>query len=77
MSKKRRRNRETDAQYAEDGISMDVVSSTEMTGMVPTPPLDDSEVEGYRSLFPVRQQAATDARKAGSPEEQERQSGKP
>ena len=35
---------------------MQITSSTECTGMVPTPPQNDAEVDGYSDLFHVMQQ---------------------
>jgi|GEM_PF-5058571 len=36
--------------------AMDIVSSTECTGMMYKPPLTDEEVAGYTDIYPVRQQ---------------------
>lgn len=40
----------------DDYISLDISSSTECTGMVPTPPLTEAEVEGLSSIYSVPQQ---------------------
>lgn len=36
-----------------DDDSMNVVSGTECTGMVPTPPLSDGEADAYREIYDV------------------------
>ena len=36
-----------------DDNGMNVVSGTECTGMVPTPPLDDDEANAYREIYDV------------------------
>ncbi len=48
-----------------------IVSANEVTGMVPRPPLNEAEVEGYLTLFPVEQQEAFHAKKADSPAQQD------
>lgn len=47
----------------DDYVSLDISSATECTGMVPTPPLTDAEVEGYSDVYSVPQKKAaqTDA----------------
>jgi hypothetical protein len=70
MEKKRDQNK--DALFADDRFTMGIVSATEVTGMVPTPPLDEDEADGYGDLFPVRQERASAAQRADSPDEQEK-----
>lgn len=43
-----------------DDETMNVVSGTECTGMVPTPPLSDGEADAYREIYdvPVEQNPA-------------------
>ncbi len=55
-------------------VSLDIASSTECTGMIPGPPLDDAEVDAYAEIYSVPQQKAYNAQKANSPEEQKRRS---
>jgi hypothetical protein len=74
MTIKRDNDDNLDAQLADDMLSMDVISATEVTGMVPTPPLTEAQAEGYRQLFPIPQPKAASARCADTPEEQEEQS---
>ena len=57
-------------QYADDMTQMDVISATEVTGMVARPPLNEAEVEGYLTLFPVEQQEAYNAKAADGPAQQ-------
>ena len=46
----------------DDYTSLDIASSTECTGMVPSPPLDEAEVEGYADIYSVPQKQAENAR---------------
>lgn len=73
MTNKRDKDDNLTAQWADDMLSMDVISATEVTGMVPTPPLTEAQAEGYRNLFPIPQPRAASARCADTPEEQEEQ----
>ncbi len=77
MTIKRDQDANLDAQLADDMLSMDIVSATEVTGMVPTPPLTEAQSEGYRTLFSIPQPRAASARSADTPEEQEEQSSEP
>lgn len=64
-------DKEPDARYWYDMLAQnDVVSSTECTGMIATPPLNDEQVDGYLDIFHVPQQKAVVAKKADNPEEQ-------
>ncbi|MFA5676617.1 MAG: hypothetical protein WDA65_08880 [Christensenellales bacterium] len=45
--------------YEDDYKPLDISSATEYTGMVPTPPLTESEVEGLSSVYFVPQKKAT------------------
>jgi hypothetical protein len=55
-------------------VSLDIASTTECTGMIPGPPLDDAQVDAYSEIYSVPQQKAYNAKKADSPEEQKRRS---
>jgi len=50
--------------------SLEITSSTECTGMIPVPPLDDAEVDAYAEIYSVHQKKAYNAKKSDSPEEQ-------
>lgn len=64
-------DKQKDSAYWNDMIGQNgVFSATECTGMIPTPPLNDEQVEGYLDIFHVPQQKAQDALKADNPEEQ-------
>lgn len=69
MKKKSKLERDEglDSQFADDMISMDVSSATDMTGAVPTPPLNEGQAEGYNNLFPVTQPVSEAAKKGGQP----------
>ena len=46
----------TEKDFLEDDyISLDITSACECTGMVPTPPLTEAEVEGWSSVYSVPQ----------------------
>lgn len=62
MSKDKKFN-EFDFLDDDDYVSLDISSANECTGMVPTPPLTEAEVEGYSDVYSVPQKKAaqTDA----------------
>jgi hypothetical protein len=67
------KKKEPDPRYWNDMLSQNgVFSTTECTGMIPAPPLNDEQVDGYLDLFHVPQQKASVARKAENPEEQKK-----
>ncbi len=66
-----------DMASTEDAMCFNLASTTETTGMIPTPPLTDAEVEGYEALFYRPQQEADNARKSDSPQEQENKENRP
>ena len=68
---------QADMARTEDSLCFNLASTTESTGMIPTPPLTDAEVEGYESLFYRPQQEADNARKADSPQEQKNKEKRP
>lgn len=68
---------QADMANTEDALCFNLASTTETTGMIPTPPLTDAEVEGYESLFYRPQQEADNARKSDSPEEQKNKERRP
>ena len=66
---------EHDSQYWFDMLTpTDIVSATECTGMIQTPPLTEEEVYGYLDIFHVPQQRAVEAQKKDNPEEQGKRS---
>ncbi len=66
----------TQADMARTEVAMcfNLSSMSEATGMIPTVPLDEADVEGYEALFYRPQQEADNARKADSPQEQQSRS---
>lgn len=67
MGKDHKQDKGPDGQYSDDEFTMMVVSATECTGMVPTPPLTVDQVDSYRYLLSMPQQEAGGAKKADSP----------
>ncbi len=57
--------------FDDDMTNNAVVSAQDFTGMVPRPPLNEAEVEGYLTLFPVEQQEAYNAKAADGPAQQD------
>ncbi|MGE5494385.1 MAG: hypothetical protein ACM3S4_03665 [Burkholderiales bacterium] len=57
------------------GVS--IGSQTECTGMVPTPPLDDAQVDGYHDIHSIPQQKGTGAMKMKDAKEQKKKSSRP
>lgn len=56
-----------------DGLDvMNVVSGTECTGMIPTPPLDDGETGAYREIYDVPVERSD----VNTPHSDRKQSGK-
>ncbi len=47
--------------FEDDYVSLDIASITECTGMIPTPPLNDDEVDNYADIYSVPQQSAVNA----------------
>jgi hypothetical protein len=54
-----------------------IYSQTDCTGMIPTPPLDDAQVDGYHDIYSVPQQNATGARKFENAKDQKKNSSRP
>ena len=68
MKKKRKDDKQTDnaVEFGKDEdyySSLDIASYTEMTGAVPTPPLNDAQAENYSDIVSVPQQCADHAGK--------------
>jgi hypothetical protein len=74
MKKEPEKDNGLDSKYLDEMMPIDVVSTTECTGMILTPPLTEDEVDGYTDIFHVQQQKATSAQKADNPAEQESRS---
>jgi len=55
-------NKKQENDFEDDGVIRDIASSTECTGMIPTPPLTDEEVDNYNDIFSVTQQSAHNAK---------------
>lgn len=56
---------------------LNVESQTECTGMIPTPPIDDVQQDGYHDIYSVPQQCATGAKKAKNAADQKKKSSRP
>jgi hypothetical protein len=56
---------------------VNIGSQTECTGMIPTPPLDDAQLDGYHDIYSVPQQKGTGALKKEDAKEQKRKSSRP
>jgi hypothetical protein len=56
---------------------LNVGSQTECTGMIPTPPLDDAQLDGYHDIYSVPQQKGTGAMNMKDAKEQKRKSSRP
>jgi len=69
MNKDNKR-RETSAPE-DDYVSLDITSATECTGMVPTPPLTEAEVEGYSSVYSVPQKRVPQKGKNSTPKKKQ------
>ena len=52
--------------------SLDVASTTDCTGMIPTPPLTEEEAENYGDLYSVPQQNAYNAQNMKTASKQEK-----
>lgn len=54
MGKKNKYNIQQTDEYGQiEGMSMNVASSTECTGMTPTPPLGTDDAESYREIYDI------------------------
>lgn len=73
-SKNQDHNNPMNPQFDDDMTNRTIVSANEVTGMVARPPLNEAEVEGYLTLFPVKQQESESAKRAASPAQQEKRS---
>ncbi|MGI5849105.1 MAG: hypothetical protein ACOX8Q_03405 [Christensenellales bacterium] len=60
----------------DDYVALDIMSNTECTGMIPTPPLSSDDVDGYSEIYSVTQQEAINAQKADTAKQQKRRSSK-
>lgn len=56
--------------FEEDYATLDIASTTECTGMIPTPPLSEEEVENYADIYSMPQKSAFNAKKANTPSQQ-------
>ncbi len=52
-------------------------SQTDCTGMVPTPPLDAAQIDGYHDIYSMPQQKGTGALKKEDAKEQKKKSSRP
>ena len=61
-------------QFDDDMTSRTITSVNEVTGMIARPPLNEAEVEGYLTLFPVMQQESESAKRSADPAQQKQRS---
>lgn len=79
MRKHDKRGRDNDPEvnpydfYA--GLNLE--SQTECTGMIPTPPVDDVQQDGYHDIYSVPQQCASGAKRAENAADQKKKSSRP
>lgn len=52
--------------FEDDYATLDIASTTDCTGMIPTPPLNEEEVENYADIYSVPQQSAVNAKDAAT-----------
>lgn len=57
--------------------TQNITSQTDCTGMIPAPPLDDAQLDGYHDIFSIQQQKSTGALKKEDAAEQKRKSSRP
>lgn len=60
--------------FEDDYATLDIASTTDCTGMIPTPPLNEYEVDNYADIYSVPQQSAVNAQKADSTSQQRKRS---
>jgi hypothetical protein len=78
MKDMRRKNVNEPEENAYDYYDIkNIGSQMDCTGMIPTPPLDDAQQEGYHDIYSVPQQIGTGAIKKENAEEQKRKSSRP
>lgn len=53
---------------------LNIGSQTECTGMIPTPPMNEAQQDGYHDIYSVPQQCATGAQKREDASEQKKKS---
>lgn len=60
--------------FEEEYATLDIASTTDCTGMIPTPPLSAEEAENYGDIYAVPQQSADNAKKAATTSQQKKRS---
>lgn len=60
--------------FEDDYATLDIASTTDCTGMIPTPPLTEYEVDNYADIYTVPQQSAVNAKNAKTTSEQTQRS---
>ncbi len=53
---------------------LNIGSQTECTGMIPTPPTNEVQLDGYHDIYSVPQQCSTGAQKKDGAKEQKKKS---
>ncbi len=56
---------------------LNIESQTECTGMIPTPPTDDVQMDGYNDIYSVPQQCGGAAKQAKNAAVQKKKSSRP
>lgn len=74
---KRQANEEPEDNTYDFYQGLNIESQTECTGMIPTPPIDDVQLDGYHDIYSVPQQCGSAAKQAKNAAEQKKKSSKP
>jgi hypothetical protein len=60
--------------FEDDYATLDIASTMDCTGMIPTPPLNEYEVDNYADIYTVPQQSAINAQNASTTSDQRNRS---
>jgi|GEM_PF-1629417 len=60
--------------FEDDYATLDIASTTDCTGMIPTPPLTEGEAQNYADIYSVPQQSAENAKNADTTSQQRKRS---
>lgn len=60
--------------FEEDYAALNISSTTDCTGMIPTPPLTVDEAENYGDIYAMPQQSAENAGKTATTPQQKKRS---
>ncbi len=56
---------------------LNIESQMECTGMIPTPPIDEAQLDGYHDIYSVPQQCASAAGESKNAADQKKKSSRP